>query len=611
MIKNQNIICISSIDWDFVWQGHQEIMATLAQNGNRVLFIENTGVRVPAMRDIDRLKKRIFNWLHSLQGFKKKMDNLYVYSPVILPFPYSRVARLINKTLFLRPIQTWMNAMKFQSPIIWTFLPTGTALDIIDGIEGKLLIYYCIADFYKLASNPKKIKRTEDELIKKSDLIFVQGAELEKKCKFLNNNTHIFPFGVKMGAFEKFVYSKESVPEDIKVIKRPIVGYVGGIHRHIDFNLIRHAAETHPDWSIVLIGPVQTDASAIKGLKNVFFLDKKDFSALPSYISEFDVGIIPYKKSGYTETVYPTKMNEYHAMGKPVVSTGLPEVLKFNASNGNLVFIGSTPEEFTNAIAKVIEAKGRGCVRERIEAARKNSWDVRIKNMSDLIEHTLDGRREVDWQDIFIRFYKSSRRRTLKLCVLAATLYVLLFHTSFIWFLARPLLISDNPQKADAIVVFGGGVGETGSPGKSTIERARYAAELYKKGYADKIVFSSGYTYRHSDAENMKLFAISMGVNEKDIILEQRANSAYENVIFSKEILDKNKWNSILLISSPYNMRRLKLIFNKCGKEKRIFYAPVEKCQFYDRTEGAKLEQLNAIMHEYIGIIYYFKKGYI
>ncbi len=62
MLKNENIICISSIDWDFVWQGHQEIMATLAKNGNRVVFIDNTGVRTPGMQDIWRLKKRIKNW---------------------------------------------------------------------------------------------------------------------------------------------------------------------------------------------------------------------------------------------------------------------------------------------------------------------------------------------------------------------------------------------------------------------------------------------------------------------------------------------------------------------------------------------------------------------
>jgi len=190
-------------------------------------------------------------------------------------------------------------------------------------------------------------------------------------------------------------------------------------------------------------------------------------------------------------------------------------------------------------------------------------------------------------------------------------LYLILFKTPFIWFLARPLKISDEPQHADAIVVFGGGVGETGSPGKSTIERARYAAGLYQEGYADNIVFSSGYTYIYNDAENMKLLAISMGVPATDITLEQKANSTYENVVFSRDILERNKWNSILLVSSPYNMRRACLVFNKWCDDLKVFYTPVQESWFYDRSYGVRLEQIRAIMHEYFGILYYWFKRYI
>ena len=99
MIKNEDIICISSIDWDFIWQGHQEIMTRLARNGNRVLFIENTGVRTPNFRDLGRIKSRISNWKRGIHGIRKIENGLYVYSPIVLPFPYWKVARFINKRL--------------------------------------------------------------------------------------------------------------------------------------------------------------------------------------------------------------------------------------------------------------------------------------------------------------------------------------------------------------------------------------------------------------------------------------------------------------------------------------------------------------------------------
>ncbi|NQT00255.1 MAG: hypothetical protein HQ595_04140, partial [Candidatus Omnitrophica bacterium] len=215
MIKNQNIICISSIDWDFIWQGHQEIMSAFAKGGNRVLFIENTGVRAPNLKDITRLRKRIINWFSSVKGFRKEKENLYVFSPLILPFPYSRIARWINKYLLITPLRRWMKAAAFHEPIIWTFLPTGIALDIIDNLDRRFLVYYCIADFYALVGDAKKVRRTENELIKKSDLVFVQGNVLKEKCQALNDKVHIFPFGVNIEAFESFLGSSEQkVPVD-------------------------------------------------------------------------------------------------------------------------------------------------------------------------------------------------------------------------------------------------------------------------------------------------------------------------------------------------------------------------------------------------------------
>jgi len=123
MLKGQDILCISSIDWDFIWQGHQEIMSTLAAEGNRVLFLENTGVRSPRLRDLKRLRQRILNWWRGTKGFRQERDNLFVFSPLVLPFPYSRLARLINRFLLLRALRRWMSAVRFHRPIIWTFLP--------------------------------------------------------------------------------------------------------------------------------------------------------------------------------------------------------------------------------------------------------------------------------------------------------------------------------------------------------------------------------------------------------------------------------------------------------------------------------------------------------
>ena len=111
-----DVVCISSIDWDFIWQGHQEIMSTLAAEGQRVLFVENTGVRAPSVRDLPRLRQRIRNWWKSTKGFREERPNLFVYSPLVLPLPYSRLARWVNRVLMMRALRRWMRATGLYRP---------------------------------------------------------------------------------------------------------------------------------------------------------------------------------------------------------------------------------------------------------------------------------------------------------------------------------------------------------------------------------------------------------------------------------------------------------------------------------------------------------------
>lgn len=614
MLKDENIICISSIDWDFIWQGHQEIMSELARNGNRVLFIENTGVRVPGIRDFSRIKKRIKNWFKGVKGIRKERENLYIFSPLVLPFPYSRIARWINRYLILSVLERWMRVADFSDPIIWTFLPTPLGLDIADSIMKKLVVYYCIDNFSTSSISAKKIRRSENRLIEKSDLVFVTSKALYERCSKYNNRVYSFPFAVNFSEFEKIRLENEMIPKELKDIKHPIVGYIGGIHRWIDQISIKEMAEKYRDYSFVFIGPLQTNVSLLSNFKNIYFLGKKEHERLPLFIKYFDVCLVPYLVAEHTNNVYPTKLNEYLAMGKPVVSTELPEVKMFNKEYGDIVYVAKDRMEFSDYVYKAITEDKEILIEKRIDVARQNSWENRIEKMSDLVKKTIERKKidiEAKWKENLINFYRVARRRILRLVVPCFLVYFLLFKSSFIWFLAEPLRIVNIPQKADVILVFGGGVGESGSPGKSTIERARYAVELYKQGYADKIIFSSGYTYVYNDAENMKLFAVSMGVPEKDIILEERANSAYENVVFSKNILNQNNYKTTLLISSPYNMRRAKTVFDKLGKDINVIYVPVNNSQFYDRSEGVRLEQIKAIMHEYLGIVYYWIKNYI
>ena len=403
-MTGHDIICISSIDWDFIWQGHQEIMSTLSQQGNRILFIDNTGVRSPRLSDLPRLRQRVCNWSKSVRGFRLERKNLWVYSPVILPFPYSRPARWINRWLLLRAIRRWMRATGFGRPVVWSFLPTPLARDLIRELDPLLTVYYCIDDFASSSQRAKKIGRSEEGLFREADLVFVTSEKLRERAARIARRVHWFPFGVSFERFRRVQEAADDVPGDFRELPRPVVGYVGGLHQWVDQDLLAEAARRLPHASFVLVGPPQTDVSKLRACSNVHLLGKKPHAELPRYIKGFDIGIVPYGLSEYTANVYPTKLNEYLAMGIPVVTTDLPEIRRFNAEHGSIVAVARDAQSFVEALRSA-RAGSVAEIKRRIDVARMNSWESRIVKMSDLIESAL-----VERQAAPVRWEESLRR---------------------------------------------------------------------------------------------------------------------------------------------------------------------------------------------------------
>jgi uncharacterized SAM-binding protein YcdF (DUF218 family) len=614
LLKNEDIICISSIDWDFIWQGHQEIMSTLAASGNRVLYIENTGVRPPRIRDVSRIKSRLKNWFRGTGGIRKERENLYVFSPLILPFPYSRLVSWINSTMLMLVIRRWMKAMEFSDPVIWTFLPTDLSRSIIEALPKKVVVYYCIDNFSVSSPAAGKIVEPERRMIRSADLVFTTSTALYDYCSRYNACVYKFPFTVNYEKFEKVRLEDGPPPEELKSIAGPLVGYVGGIHKWMDMELLVEAARRCPDYRFVFVGPVQTDVSALEALGNVHFLGKKNHESLPALIKHFDVCIIPYVISEYTKNVYPTKLNEYLALGKHVVSTPLPELLEFNRTNGDVVEIAPDADGFVGAIKKCLDGKS-GVTSERLsEIARKNGWEGRIEDMCVVIQDGIEKRKlqrsQWDWADRF-RTTFFAYRRGLTLAALPLLLYYLVFSTQLAWYAAEPLKLEQQPRAADCIIVFAGGVGESGKAGEGYKERTLKAVNLFKKHYARHLIISSGYSDILQEANLMHGLAVELGVPKENIVLEKKAGNTYENVVFSFDIARRHGWKSALIVSSPYHMLRVKLVILKVGGGMEATYVPVENSRFFAHGEGITLEQLTAILHEYAGIAYYWWIGWI
>jgi uncharacterized SAM-binding protein YcdF (DUF218 family)/glycosyltransferase involved in cell wall biosynthesis len=613
MTSPRDILCISSIDWDFIWQGHQEIMSTLAAQGHRVLFLENTGVRAPKLRDIPRLRSRVRNWARGTGGFREERPNLFVFSPIVLPLPYSRVARWINRLFLLHSLGRWMRTVGFSRPLIWTFLPTPLAHELIDALDPSLTIYYCIDDLASSSQEARRIVSSEERMFRRADLVFVTSEKLRARAATQSSSVHFFPFGVRFSAFEDALARPRETPADLTHVKRPIAGYVGGMHQWVDQDLIVDVARRMPDVSFVFVGPPQCDLSRLEGCANVTLLGAKPHAELPTYIREFDVGLVPYRLAEYTSNVYPTKLNEYLAMGTPVVATNLIEIERFNHDHGNIVAVASDAASFADAIRANLGERTAADTARRIEVARSNSWQTRIATMMSRIEDAAAAKSQAEerWELRLKRVYRAARQRSVTLIAAAVISYLIAFQTPIVWFLAEPLRVSEAPRKADAIVVFAGGVGESGEAGGGYQERVKHAVDLYAQGYAPRIVFSSGFVFAFREAEVMRSVAMANGVPAEAIVLETKAANTRENVQLTHRILSDRGWRRVLLVSSPYHMRRALMTWRREAPEVEVTATPVPVSQFYAHERGASVEQIRGLAQEVAAIVLYWWRGWI
>jgi glycosyltransferase involved in cell wall biosynthesis len=358
------------------------------------------------------------------------MPGLWVCAPFVLPpFGPAFEARL-NRRL-LRPVADAARRLRLRDPLIWTFLPTDTALGLIDllGTERGRVVYYCAADFQHLTPSAARLARSEAELLRRSHVVLTICDELAARLRRWNDNVYVFPYGVDLKAFpacagslpasnnghdangnshdangnghdangnghdangnghERFAWAERARREWHRVI-----GYVGGLHRHVDVELLAAMARERPEWSWVFVGPPEIPLKDLRALSNVYLLGHRPHGELARYISAFDVCIVPYRRTAYTETVVPSKINEYLAMGKPVVSTDLPPVRDFNDWHNILVTAEPRPESFLRAIETAAShGETDTLVARRRAVAGHADWGARLDAMSELI---LRGERE-------------------------------------------------------------------------------------------------------------------------------------------------------------------------------------------------------------------------
>jgi len=613
LLTQQNIIIFSSIDWSTHWQLHHELTTSLTNSGNKVLFIENTGARSPKSGDFGRIINRIRFRIKSFHGFHQVSDKFFLYTPIFIPYPYSKFAIFINTFFIFSAIKRWTKVTNFINPIVVSFLPTPTIQLIIRKINPTLTIYYCADDMARFAQNPNKLRESENEFLRSSDLIFTTSHKMYERASKFSDSVFNFPAGV---AFEKFNSSLKapSVPEDMQAIEGKIIGYVGAITEVLNLNIIVELATTLSHTTIVLIGPKYINVSSLQNFKNIVLIDERPHNLIPDYINCFDVALIPYVVNEFTDSVYSCKLNEYLSMGKPVVSTNLQEIRIFNEENPNMILIGENIKHFVSNVELALvdyKIQSQAMHDERIVIAKKNAWSYRFTEIVTVINKALSIKPPSlnSWKDKMAKYYRQLHHYLIVRFLFVTVFYVLIFHSPLFWLAGEGLIIRDEIRSADAIVVFSGD-GEINYKNTSYQRRALDAIDMYKSGYASKIFLSSGRKQTISDVEIIKLFLTDKGVPLTNIkILKKYPNSTYQNVKMVKEMLNENGIRSIIFLTSPYHSRRSALLWKKQAPNLQITIPMVIDTPEKTLSWGIGFDKMRIVLYEYLSIMYNFLLG--
>lgn len=591
---------------------HQQLATSLVESGNRVLFIENTGVRAPRSGDFGRIRNRIRNWLKSTRGFFDVRENLTVFSPIFIPFPYSRFALVINRYLLSNAIGKWMKINRFHDTVLITFLPTLLAQSLIDDIDPLLVIYYCANDMSGGSEGAARLKAYEDIFFSKADAVFCISHALHERAERFNKHVFLFPAGVDFPKFEA-ARDEGNIPEDLAALPKPVIGYVGSISTVFDQELLAHAARALPEATFALIGPESADVSMLKACPNIKLLGKRPHGDVPGYIKGFDVALIPYVKNAFTDSVYSCKLNEYLAMGTPVVTTDMREIRLYTERHGNVLEIAKGKEDFVEKIRHVLVSSDETKRRARVSAARANSWDQRFEEICGVIGQLLDAKNaeSPSWQNRLTGFYRRGRMRIIKAGLILTACYAVLFYTPILWFAGDLLVMRDVPTKADAIVVFSGD-GEPGYVNMSYQKRTVDAVSFYRAGYSSRIILSSGKGNTISESEVVRALLLEHGVPSGAIsINEEIPQSTWENVKLSIAKLKRDGARKILFVTAPYHSLRAHLVWRKLAPDMEVATVVVVDTPSEQPRWQTSYKVAKVIAYEYLAIAYYWWKGWI
>ncbi len=368
MSPEYDLICLSHLRWDFVYQRPQHLISRFTPQ-HRVFFVEEP----------------VFDSETPRLDVTPRPGNLQVLVAHLPLGPTEEEHGQMYRTL----LDAFMAEHSITNYVLWYYTPM--MVSWTDTLTPKAVVFDVMDELSAFAGAHPELLGREQRLLKKADLVFAGGRSLYDGKKDRHSQVYFLASSVDIAHFAK---ARQSLPEpvDQKDIPHPRLGFFGVLDERIDWDLLAAAADLRPDWQWILVGPVsgKIPDSALPQRPNIHYPGGKDYSELPTYLAGWDVAIMPFAINDATRFISPTKTPEYLAGGKAVVSTPILDVIR-QYGNVGLAHIAATPEEFVAACEAALQENAAERLARVDPVLAEMSWDKIWGKMHNLIGTVAEG----------------------------------------------------------------------------------------------------------------------------------------------------------------------------------------------------------------------------
>jgi len=338
------LLVFCHLRWRFVFQRPQHLLSRLAGRWRVIVVEEPVRTEGPA-----RLESRF-------ERGADGADNVQV----LVPHTAVDGAGFHDDQLAVLQglLQAHLQAEQLQVDIAWLYTPM--ALPLAKAVRPMALVYDCMDDLAAFKDAPRQLRQRESALMKEASFVLTGGPSLYESRRHAHPQVVCLPSAVDAAHFApaRLDTNTEAYAEAQALqgaLPHPRLGYFGVIDERLDIALVAAVADAHPEWAVVMAGPVvKIDPATLPQRSNIHWIGMQPYERLPYLLAGWDVALMPFALNASTRFISPTKTLEYMAGEKPVVSTPVQDVVTLYGDAVALADVSRGPQPFITACEELL-----------------------------------------------------------------------------------------------------------------------------------------------------------------------------------------------------------------------------------------------------------------